>query len=262
MGLDKSVFGKITTWERHKSASNWHFDTKQDPNEQAYFPMCTFSGDWQSGIDLAAEESTENLAKVDPKRVSEGAASHEELDLLITTGKDYISLLYWKELYCVNDFDDQGNIISESIDTNPVYAPFLKMVKEIGMYEPHTIRVTFQRMGQMSPWHVDLQPQYFKEGSTWNKRYQQVAGEDHLRLRRVFIALTPYDYGQIWQFGNTFWKDYSAGECITFDWKNMPHATATNGFVPRINLQATGFVNENFDRLVANGSKNHIINVD
>ena len=81
------------------------------------------------------------------------------------------------------------------------------------------------------------------------------------RLRRILIALTPWDYGHVWQFGNTYYQGYDAGECVVYDWCNMPHAASNMGYTPRITLQATGFINEKFADLMNNGSKEHIINV-
>jgi hypothetical protein len=41
----------------------------------------------------------------------------------------------------------------------------------------------------------------------------------------------------------------------------MPHAAANMGYTPRITLQATGFMDERFEWLLENGSKDYIINV-
>ena len=87
------------------------------------------------------------------------------------------------------------------------------------------------------------------------------ADKNPLMLRRILISLTPWDYGHVWQFGNTYYQGYDAGECVVYDWCNMPHAAANMGYTPRITLQATGFINDKFIDLMHNGSKEHIINV-
>jgi hypothetical protein len=42
-------------------------------------------------------------------------------------------------------------------------------------------------------------------------------------------------------FGNAMYNQWVAGTCITWDWRNMPHATVNAGWHPRPLLQITGY---------------------
>jgi hypothetical protein len=85
------------------------------------------------------------------------------------------------------------------------------------------------------------------------------ADKNPLMLRRILISLVPCDYGHVWQFGNSYYQGYDAGECVVYDWCNIPHAASNMGYSPRITLQATGFVNEHFNELMKNGSSDYVI---
>lgn len=269
MSLDKSIFDRMDSWEKIKKTSTWHFNDKPDLSEKTFFPLCKFVGNWQEGIIKATEDSIEQIFSKDnidfSKLTDDNEAAHVILDTLKAMGKDHISTLWETEIYRVNKFGDDGKILSETKVDYPEYKPFYQMLEKIGMYEPHKVRVTIQRLGQTSPMHTDgyyFNNDYLVKDENLAKRYTQIAGENHLKLSRVFISLTPYTLGQIWQFGHSFWTCYDAGECITFDWRDMPHGTSNFGFAPRVNLQATGFVNEKFQWLLDNGSKDYIINLD
>jgi hypothetical protein len=57
---------------------------------------------------------------------------------------------------------------------------------------------------------------------------------------RYFIQLTDWQQGHFWSYGNYSWTAWRAGDVSTFDWINVPHATANAGHVPRATLQITG----------------------
>jgi hypothetical protein len=57
---------------------------------------------------------------------------------------------------------------------------------------------------------------------------------------RYFVQLTDWQQGHFWSYGNYQWSRWQAGNVSTFDWHNVPHATANAGHVPRVTLQITG----------------------
>jgi hypothetical protein len=57
---------------------------------------------------------------------------------------------------------------------------------------------------------------------------------------RVQIQLTDWESGQFWSYGNYCHSRWRAGEVTTFDWQNLPHATANASHHPRVTLQVTG----------------------
>jgi hypothetical protein len=58
------------------------------------------------------------------------------------------------------------------------------------------------------------------------------------------IALTDYEPGHFFSYGNYIHAGWRAGDVTTFDWQNIPHSTANAGHAPRITLQMTGVVTD------------------
>jgi hypothetical protein len=80
-------------------------------------------------------------------------------------------------------------------------------------------------------------------GEVWNlhiDKLQKWAPEAPDRVMRIMIQLTDWQPGQFWSYGNYNYHQWRAGDVTTFDWINIPHATANAGFDPRVTLQITG----------------------
>ena len=80
-------------------------------------------------------------------------------------------------------------------------------------------------------------------GQVWNlhlDKLEKWMPEDPDRVKRYFVQLTDWQQGHYWNFGNYVWQNWRAGDCVTFDWQNVPHATANAGHTPRVTLQVTG----------------------
>lgn len=82
-----------------------------------------------------------------------------------------------------------------------------------------------------------------KPGEMWNLHIDKLskwAPNNPDSVIRIFIQLTDWQPGQFWEFGNYHWRQWRAGDVVSFDWANMPHATANAGYDPRVTLQLTG----------------------
>jgi hypothetical protein len=82
-----------------------------------------------------------------------------------------------------------------------------------------------------------------RPGEVWNLHIDKLQkwDPDHPeQIMRIMIQLTDWQPGQFWQYGNYNYSQWRAGDVTTFDWANMPHATANAGFDPRVTLQLTG----------------------
>ena len=80
-------------------------------------------------------------------------------------------------------------------------------------------------------------------GEVWNlhiDKLQKWAPDNPERVMRIMIQLTDWQPGQFWEYGNYHYNQWRAGDVTTFDWANIPHATANAGFDPRVTLQLTG----------------------
>jgi hypothetical protein len=69
-------------------------------------------------------------------------------------------------------------------------------------------------------------------------------------MRRFAVMLADWQMGQAWMFGNALYHQWEAGTCITWDWRNMPHATVNAGWHPRPLLQITGYQTKRTKELV------------
>jgi hypothetical protein len=82
-------------------------------------------------------------------------------------------------------------------------------------------------------------------GQVWNlhlDKLEKWCREDPSKVMRVMIQLTDWQPGHFWIYGNYHFSGWRAGDVTTFDWINVPHATANAGLVPRVTLQVTGIV--------------------
>jgi hypothetical protein len=82
-----------------------------------------------------------------------------------------------------------------------------------------------------------------RPGEIWNLHIDKLQkwDPDHPEMiMRIMIQLTDWQPGQFWEYGNYHYNQWRAGDVTTFDWANIPHATANAGFHPRVTLQLTG----------------------
>lgn len=82
-------------------------------------------------------------------------------------------------------------------------------------------------------------------GQAWNMHLDKLekwCPEDPSSVMRVMIQLTDWQPGHFWIYGNYHFSGWQAGDVTTFDWINVPHATANAGLEPRVTLQVTGIV--------------------
>jgi hypothetical protein len=199
-----------SNWETSRSKSTYHFDsTRQDPGYQMVQYLGRMEPTWQKELNsIVADAQPATWATRGYK--GEGIAAPaedlaaEEYDL--TThgmGRDLpITHLNWR--------------LPESLQK---------------------ISNAFALADCMSRIHVQM------PGEVWNLHIDKLskwAPEDPGSVMRIMIQLTDWQPGQFWQYGNHNYHQWCAGDVTTFDWANIPHATANAGFRPRVTLQLTG----------------------
>ena len=84
-------------------------------------------------------------------------------------------------------------------------------------------------------------------GQVWNLHLDKLEKwhpEDPSKVMRVMIALNDWEPGHFFSYGNYMHSGWHAGDVTTFDWRNLPHATANAGHAPRVTLQLTGVVTD------------------
>ena len=133
-------------------------------------------------------------------------------------------------------------------------------LKATAVRQLHQMRINCQMLGQVLPMHIDQSMRYNRP--YWRKIWLEGGGDkDPDKLRRILVNLTPWEYGHVWHFGSHFYSHYPAGEAITFNCWNAPHGTGNLGFSPRVTLQITGFISDKTKELIANGSRDRVIDV-
>ena len=78
-------------------------------------------------------------------------------------------------------------------------------------------------------------------------------------IRRFAIMLADWELGQIFQLGNANFTQWRAGDCITWEWRDIPHSTANMGWWDRPMLQITGYVTSLTEPVLRTASKNKIV---
>ena len=227
-------------WEFTKAQSQWHFDPLKEGNKD-YQNVCTFEGDWYDAVTqclgrvLDSSWSSRNqLSKDDDHRTY--TADAEEQDL-IRAGADPKMEVFQRTK--AEDFEVFQNIASY-----------------FGM-EEYTIKFHNQRTGQMLNWHIDNFAGRKERGNTFT---EIEADRNPELMRRFVIMLDDWKHGQVFALGNSNWHQWKRGECITWEWRDIPHATCNMGWENRPMLQVTGWTTEQTHSIL-NGSKETLIKV-
>ena len=116
------------------------------------------------------------------------------------------------------------------------------IAKALG-FTDYKAAINVQEPGSIKNLHADSLNGWFKDVD----KYKNVKLDKHLKqpvgtqgLHRVFIALTDWQPGWMWQFGVDHWTNWKKGDVINFDWRNVPHCTANAGYSSRPILKITG----------------------
>ena len=201
----------LSAWKMTVEKSRYHFDnTKMDPLFDTSVYLGNFVPCWQAEIDSIIEESRGATWRTRGKDFTKGRPQSEldaeDYDLeRAGYGKDY----------------EISNLSYE-------LSPLLERISNLFGLEDNIPRLHVQMPGQVWNLHID--------------KLEKWCPEDPSKITRIFIALTDWEQGQFWNYGNYMHSGWKAGDVSTFDWINVPHATANASFTPRITLQLTGLV--------------------
>jgi hypothetical protein len=197
-----------SSWDETKKRSNYHFDsTRFDPAQDRVITLGYIFPTWEKEVEKIVAESKSatwrTRGAVGKTRPEEELAA-EDYDLEREGyGKDYvITNLNW--------------------DIPPV----LQAVAERFALDDVMVRIHVQQPGQVWNYHLD-------KLEKWNP-------DNPDSVLRVQIQLTDWLPGQYWSYGNYCHSMWRAGDVTTFDWQNIPHATANASHGPRVTLQVTG----------------------
>lgn len=199
-----------SAWAITRARSQYHFDTTRlDPRWDTVILVKQFANTWAEELESAI------------------AASHPVT--WRTRGRDSDPLKRAAEEYDQEEYDlEHIGMSKDAIVSNLNYelTPELQRIAESFELDGVMARVHVQWPGQVWNLHLD--------------KLEKWRPEDPARVQRYFLQLTDWQQGHFWSFGNYTWQGWRAGDCVTFDWINVPHATANAGHTPRATLQITG----------------------
>lgn len=142
-------------------------------------------------------------------------------------------------------------LAGEEYDMTRVGMPTDMLITHLNWQLPQSLQTVsdcFALDKCMARIHVQL------PGELWNlhiDKLQKWAPEDPDSVLRIMIQLTDWAPGQFWEYGNYHYNQWRAGDVTTFDWQNMPHATANAGYDARVTLQLTGIRTKQTDDFLA-----------
>jgi hypothetical protein len=223
-------------WEYMKSQSNWHFDNSRMPEsgKDSYTFVGNFKYNFKDIIERyipkaqASTWATRN--NFNPKIASEGlySASAEQQDL-IRAGAN----------------PDQEVFSRAAADDEPVF----KYIAEYLGIEKPAIKFHNQTTGQMLHLHID---NFAARPERDNSFKVTEMDENPDIMRRFAIMLDDWKPGQVFQLGNAMFWQWEAGDCITWEWKDIPHCTANMGWDNRPMLQITGYTTQKTKDILSN----------
>ena len=203
-----------SSWDKLKEKSQYHFDNdRMDPRWDTVQTLGKFTGDWSVEVaDIIANSRPANWEtrgfKGEGVNVPKPELADEEYDL------ERVGI------------DPKTVITNLSWDLPPVLQ---RMSDAFGLRDCMN-RIHVQMPGQL--WHLHIDKLY-----KWFPEHPE-------KVARIFIALTDWQPGQFWEYGNYHHRNWKSGDVTTFDWQNVPHSTANAGFHPRVTLQITGIITE------------------
>jgi hypothetical protein len=197
-----------SSWDETKKRSGYHFDsTRFDPDQDRVIRLGFIEPCWSTELTVIVENSQaatwRTRGAVGKSRPEEELAA-EDYDLEREGyGKDYvITNLNW------------------------AIPPVLQNIADLFALEDAMTRIHVQQPGQVWNLHLD--------------KLEKWCPADPTSVIRIQIQLTDWEPGQFWSYGNYCHSQWRAGDVTTFDWQNIPHATANASHYPRVTLQVTG----------------------
>jgi len=225
----------VSSWEWTKERSRYHFDyTRRDQPGDYYFPLGRFEGDWSDDLKQASITETASITwatrahgmyydKITGTAINSPMIPQEEYDLVNAGYKPDLKL----------------TDVVERVKIGPT---LLKMYQYFELEDPW-VRLHIQKPGQMFNLHID-------------KLYDRTNEPE--RVIRMVVFLADWEPGQFYQYGTYNLSHWKNGDIHTFNWRDVPHATANASRSPRPTLIMTGLKTDRTRELLANSNSSSI----
>jgi hypothetical protein len=227
---------KVSSWDWCVERSAYHFNHDHEDEPGEWFRILgKFQDDWSdelatldiselSSITWATRKYSPFYDKDDGAREQSKMLAQEEYDL-IATGAGV-------------------NLQLTDVIEKPDFGPILTKMSEFFGLENVWGRLHIQRPGQMFNYHID---------KLWDH-----CPEDPGRVCRILIFLTDWEPGQFFCHGTHTLAHWKAGTAITFDWANVPHASANASRHDRPLMILTGLTTDKTNNILSNATESSV----
>ena len=224
-----------SSWEWTKERSKYHFDyTRRDQPGEYYFPLGRFEGDW-------SEDLAQALAK-DKTSITWATRAHGMYYDKIT-GTAVNSPMIPQEEYDLTTAGYKADLkLTDVVERIEIGQSLLKMYEYFALEDPW-VRLHIQKPGQMFNLHID-------------KLYDRT--NDPERVIRIVVFLADWEPGQFYQYGTFIISHWKAGDTHTFNWRDVPHATANASRNIRPSLIMTGLKTDKTREILSKSNANTI----
>jgi hypothetical protein len=224
----------ITRWQHTTAKSNYHFDpTVQEDSNPPFRVIGRVNGDLVSHLQAAIEQQ---------KHLGYGFNNR------VATQNGQVP--YTDEM-------DRADLESLGLEPDHTYNYQYRFATDVHLklrdafgFKPEYYggRFLVQKPGQMFHLHIDEAP--------WIRGNQKDHWTDQQpdAIARLTIMVYDWQPGHVYAYGNTYWKQWKAGDIVWHDWRNVPHATANIGRTDRATLQVTGWTTEQTLRMIREGN--------
>lgn len=119
-----------------------------------------------------------------------------------------------------------------------------KIINFLGFTDCYQADVNVQPPNVLKVLHYDNMSTFFwNNPSLHDLPFDKVKRQPQHRfdLKRIFVALSDWEDGWIFQMGTKQWAGWKKGDVIDFHWRGQPHSTANASFSTRPILKISGF---------------------
>jgi hypothetical protein len=207
-----------SSYEETKKRSNYHFD-KWIKDSGAIKDLGHISGNWQNEINNVIDKAKPlnwGNRRLSTNRPNDDVEA-EENDL-IQAGADPKMTIYRG----LTDFNE---------------CPSIQKIVDFFALNPVKAKLHTQFTGEMLQLHID-------------KLYD--LDNDPNNVIRIMVMMQDWEPGQFIMYGNQIHERWKSGDVHTFDWQNLPHATANASLTPRPMLVITGVLSETTRKILEN----------
>lgn len=221
------------TWDFMRQRQLWHFDPNRTEARTAHSVIAQVRGD----LDRLASEIPLGEAKTLGTSMAhrDGTAS------------------FFDQIQAGNEADARRLGLDPTMQYAMVFdskrhatdAPLAhRLVSQLPLEDAYW-KLHRQRPGQVWPVHFDNY-HAFARGTQGGDEWADPG------VRRLWIMLSDWRWGQFVQVGNWVWSHWAAGDVLYFDWL-IPHGSANCGHEDRLSMLVTGRTTDELSRWVDEG---------